>query len=126
PQGLPWPRSLAGCAIGPWRRLGPGLRWSRIGAPLDAQANLFLLRVTGGRRLPMHSHRGREMTQVLYGAFDDGRGLFGPGDFDTADDTVQHQPVVQPDSVCVCLASVSGKVLFDGWLARIGGALVGM
>ncbi|MDE2370706.1 MAG: ChrR family anti-sigma-E factor [Burkholderiales bacterium] len=126
PEGLPWPRSLAGCAIGPWRLLGPGLRWSRIGAPHDAQANLFLLRVDGGRQLPMHSHRGREMTQVLYGAFDDGRGQFGPGDFDTADDAVHHQPVVLPGSTCVCLASVSGKVLFDGWLARIGGALVGM
>jgi len=62
----------------------------------------------------------------LYGSFHDGRALFGPGDFDAADGSIHHQPVVQAGGECVCLASVTGKVMFDGAIARMLGSLVGM
>ena len=76
--------------------------------------------------MPMHTHSECELTQVLYGAFDDGRAVFGSGDFDAADGDVVHQPVVQAGGECICLASVQGRVLFQGALARTLGALVGM
>ena len=126
PVGARWPRSLRHCSATPWRWMGPGMRWSRVTVPGAPGANVFLLRIASGKYLPQHTHRGFEQTQVLYGRFHDGRGLFGPGDFDAADDSIHHQPVVQDGSECICLASVDGKLHFDGAIARFFGAMVGM
>ena len=126
PTGMKWPRALHGCTTTRWRWLGPGMRWSRVTLPYDAAANVFLLRIGAGKKLPMHSHSELELTQVLYGTFHDGRALFGPGDFDEADGNILHQPVVLASGECICLASVRGKVLFEGPIARWFGGLVGM
>lgn len=126
PHGMDWPRALWGCTATPWRWLGPGMRWSRVTLPHDSAANVFLLRIGAGKNLPMHTHSRSELTQVLYGSFHDGRALFGPGDFDEADGSILHQPVVRAGSECICLACVEGKVLFQGMLARTLGAMIGM
>ena len=126
PPGMVWPRSLQGCASTPWRWLGPGMRWSRLTLPHDPGANVFMLRIGAGKCLPQHTHSDVELTQILYGSFHDGRALFGPGDFDEADGSIKHQPVVQPDGECICIAAVSGKVKFDSAIARWMGGLVGM
>jgi putative transcriptional regulator len=126
PGAMPWPRSLRNCSISRWQWLGPGMRWSRVRTAHDRSANVFLLRIAAGTCLPRHTHSDTECTQILFGAFHDGRSLFGPGDFDEADGSVLHQPVVEPGSECVCIASVKGKVLFEGAIARALGSLVGM
>jgi putative transcriptional regulator len=126
PEGMAWPRALRGCSATPWRWLGPGMRWSRVTVPHDATANVFLLRIGAGRELPVHTHSRSELTQVLHGTFHDGRALFGPGDFDATDGDVRHQPKVLAAGECICLASVEGRVLFEGALARLLGSLVGM
>jgi putative transcriptional regulator len=126
PPGMAWPKSLEGCSATRWRWLGPGMRWSRVTLPEDSAANVFLLRIGAGKNLPEHTHSNSELTQVLYGSFHDGRALFGPGDFDEADGSFHHQPVVEAGGECICLASVEGKVLFKGAIARTLGALVGM
>ena len=126
PPGMAWPRSMQGCTSTPWRWLGQGMRWSRLTLPYDSQANVFMLRIGAGKCLPQHTHSDVELTQILYGSFHDGRALFGPGDFDEADGSIKHQPVVQPDGECICIASVSGKVEFDSAIARWMGSLVGM
>jgi len=126
PDGMPWPRALRGCSATPWRWLAPGMRWSRVTVPYDSAANVFLLRIAAGKELPVHSHSGTELTQVLHGAFHDGRALFAPGDFDEADDSFQHTPKVEAAGECICLASVEGRVRFQGRIARVMGALVGM
>ena len=126
PAGMAWPRSLRGSTPTPWRWLGPGMRWSRVTLADDRAANVFLLRIAAGKSLPAHTHDGIELTQVLHGAFDDGRERFDAGDFDEADGSVHHQPVVEAGGECICLASVEGRVAFDGRIARVLGALVGM
>lgn len=126
PPDMQWPRALRDCSATPWRWLGPGMRWSRVTLPDDPKANVFLLRIGAGKQLPVHTHSDCELTQVLYGSFHDGRALFGPGDFDEADGSFHHQPTVQTGGDCICLASVQGKVLFQGALARMLGSLVGM
>lgn len=118
PAGMAWPQALAGCTVSDWRWIGPGMRWSRVELPGEPEANLLLLRIGAGRYLPSHTHSGIELTQVLHGSFDDGRARFGPGDFDATDPTVRHQPAVAAGGECVCLASVDGRLVFDGWLAR--------
>ncbi len=123
PLGAGWPRALAPYSATPWRWIGPGMRWSRVQVP---GANVFLLRIGAGKYLPQHTHQGTELTQVLYGHFHDGRALFGPGDLDVADSEIHHQPVVQDGSECICLASLEGRLRFDGWFAGLFGAMVGM
>ena len=117
PPGVAWPASLRGCRITPWRWIGPGRRISRVQVPHDPAASVFLLSIDPGRSLPWHRHAQLELTQVLCGSFTDGQAVFGPGDFDTADHGVHHQPVVQPGSVCVCLTWVEGRLQFDGRMA---------
>ena len=121
-----WPRAMAGCNVSRWRWMGPGMFWNRVTLPGEPDANVFMLRIGAGRMLPQHTHSHSELTQVLYGAFDDGRSAFAAGDFDETDSRVRHQPVVGAGGECICLASVEGKVLFEGWLARTMGALIGM
>lgn len=126
PAGAMWPRAFAHCSATRWRWIGPGMRWSRVTVPGEPEANLFLLRIGAGKYLPQHTHRGTELTQVLYGSFHDGRALFGPGDFDMADGDVNHQPVVQDGGECICIGAVDGRLAFDGLIARWLGAAVGM
>lgn len=126
PEGMVWPRALQGCSATPWRWIAPGMRMSRVSLPRDRDAKVFLLRSQAGREQPFHSHSGSELTQVLYGAFHDGRARFGAGDFEEADGSFHHTPKVEPASECICLASIEGKVLFESRLARWMGALIGM
>lgn len=125
PTGVSWPRGLLGSTIKPWRRLSPSVRWSRV--VLSSQtANMHLLRVAAGKRLPVHGHRGGEFSQVLYGTYTDHNERFGVGDFVQAGDADHHQPVVTAESECICLISVEGHIAFDGPLVRVLGALLGM
>lgn len=126
PPGTRWPHALRGCRPSRWWWIGPGMRFARVRVPYDRRANVFLLRIAAGKRLPRHTHTHSEVTQVLHGRFDDGRALYAAGDFDAADQSIHHQPVVQGDGECVCLASVEGRVRFDGVVARAFGAIVRM
>lgn len=126
PAGVPWPASLRGCRVSDWRWMGFGMRFARIAVPQEPAASLYLLQIGEGRSLPRHTHGGTELTQVLCGAFDDGRARFGPGDFDAADESVRHQPVVQAGATCVCLAYVGARMRFDGRIASVIGGWIGM
>ena len=126
PEGMVWPRCLRDSVPDGWRWLGPGMRWSRLRLRADPAANVLLLRIAAGKSLPAHTHAGIELTQVLHGVFDDGRKRLDAGDFDETDGTIRHRPVVQPGGECICLASVEGRVVFDGLVARALGSLVGM
>ena len=126
PAGVRWPASLQSCRVSDWRWMGPSMRYARVTVPHDPDSALYLLRIGEGRSLPRHTHGGIELTQVLCGAFDDGRSVFGPGDFDAADEAVHHQPVVQVGATCVCLAYVGARMRFDGRIASLIGGLIGM
>ena len=126
PAGMAWPRSLLEAHTSRWRRLGVGVRWCRVRLPLHREANVFLVRAAPGRGLPRHGHLGVEMTQVLFGAFDDGVAPFAAGDFEQAGGGVRPRPVVSAVGECVCLVAVDGRTSFDGPLARLVGALLGV
>jgi putative transcriptional regulator len=123
--GIRLPEALDGCGVGPWRWIGPGVRWSRVTVPGDVSSNVMLLKVAAGRKLPDHTHDGFEYTQVLKGSFCDERGRFGPGDMDEADDEVQHQPVVDKDGECVCIAALEGHMRLRGVFGRLIQPLIG-
>jgi putative transcriptional regulator len=126
PAGVQWPASLRGCEISKWRWMGPDMHFARVRMPPAGTGSLFLLRIGAGRSLPGHSHRGNELTQVLCGSFDDGRAVFGAGDFDAADGDVRHQPVVRAGGECICLAYLDAPLRFDGRVAGMIGGWIGL
>lgn len=115
---LELPSQLRHCLFGPWRWLGPGMRWKRVTLPWDSDANVVLLRVAAGRSLPWHTHVGTEFTQVLSGSFSHNLGRFLPGDMDEADGDIEHQPVVDQGSECVSLAALDGDIRIRSFLGR--------
>lgn len=106
-----------------WRTLAPGMHLVRS-AQVDGQ--LMLLRIAPGRKLPMHSHHGNELTLVLKGAYDDALGHFGPGDVADLDSSVEHQPVTAPGEPCICLAATDAPLRFSGRIARMLQPLFGL
>ena len=126
PEGARWPEALGRCEVTPWRWMAPGMRWAKAIVPEDRDQPLFLLRIAPGMSMARHTHGKLEFTQVLCGAFDDGRAVFCAGDFDLADGEIHHQPKVLPGGECVCLAYVEDGLRYDGWLASWIGRRIGL
>jgi putative transcriptional regulator len=126
-DGFQLPASMAGCEIGPWRFVHPKLRWARVAVPGAPKESAILLRIAAGHAAPAHAHRGLELTQVLCGAFADGRGVYGPGDLVEADaDVIDHQPRVTEDGECLCLAAVERPLRLNSLVARLFQPLMGI
>jgi putative transcriptional regulator len=115
--GLPAP--LSPYALGPWRRIGWGVQWRPVDVPSDEGVRVFMLKAAPGIRLPRHRHTGTEWTCVFEGAFRHELGRYGPGDFDEADETVEHNPRVEDGPACVCLVALQGNIRLQNWLGRL-------
>jgi putative transcriptional regulator len=102
------------------------MRWSRVTLADDRAANVFLLRIAAARACPRTRTPASSSPRSCTARSHDGRERFDAGDFDEADGSIHHQPVVEPGGECICLASVEGRVAFDGRIARVLGSLVGM
>ncbi len=118
-DGIILPSPLAGCDVGPWRPVGPGVRLSRIRVPHAPKANVILLKVKANKHMPAHGHTDLEVTQVLKGSFSDGNNRYEPGDFVEGDDETDHSPVIGSDGECISLAAIEGQVRFKGLLGRL-------
>jgi putative transcriptional regulator len=118
-DGVRLPESLRGCEVGSWRWIGPGMHMSRIVVPHENDANLILLKIGPGRALPDHGHAGSEFTYIVKGSFSDSLGRFQPGDLAETDEDIEHQPMVDPDGECICLAAMEGKMRFNSFFARM-------
>lgn len=123
--GMALPNAMRDCAIGPWRWLGPGLRWSKVGIAGSPEAKVMLIKGRAGRRLPSHGHSGTEFVQILSGSLWDDRGHYQPGDLDEAGWEIDHQPVVGAEADCICLAAVEGDTCLHGRMGRLLRPLVG-
>ena len=108
-----------------WKALGLGAY--QIPIPTgDRTVQARLLRIPAGKPVPEHSHGGRELTLVLKGAFRDGELVFGPGDLEETDDSVQHQPVATQDEDCICLAITDAPLRFKSRMMRLIQPIVGI
>jgi putative transcriptional regulator len=113
------PSTLAPYELGPWRRIGGGVSWRSVGVAADDGVRVFMLRANPGTRLPHHRHSGSEWTCVIEGAFRHEFGRYGPGDFDEADDSVEHKPFIEDGAPCVCLVALQGRIELQSWLGRL-------
>ena len=125
-MGVAIPGPLARRSIGPWKWLGPGMRFARVAMPEDPDHNLVLLRVPAGRTLPEHSHSGEEFTLVLKGSFHDEMGRYCVGDLIHEDEETDHAPMVDTDGECICLAAIEGPMKIKSWLGRMVQPFLGL
>jgi putative transcriptional regulator len=112
------PTPLSAYSLGKWRRIAPGLQFRPVAVPAEG-TRVFMLKAAPGIRIPHHAHAGLEWTCVLQGAFSHQLGRYGAGDFDEADDTIEHQPVVEAGVECVCLVALQGQIQLKSWMGRL-------
>ncbi len=113
-EGWRLPAALQGRKIGPRLWIAPGLWFAHVHSNAPDGWRTYLLRAGKGQSLPEHGHRGLEVTAVLHGAFGDGIGQYGAGDFCEAAEELQHQPEVVGDQACLCLISAKGGMRAKG------------
>lgn len=99
-----------------WRTLLPGVRECRLGETDGCEATLYWIR--GGKPIPAHTHEGLELTLVLDGAFSDGEGRYGRGEIAIADDEVDHRPIAEPGTDCLCFAVTDAPLRLTGPIGR--------
>jgi putative transcriptional regulator len=120
------PPPLNAYDIGPWRFVYSGFWWRRLKLPEAPDANVIMLKAAAGEPVPRHSHSGTEYTQVLAGSFTDSLGQYRAGDCIEMDEEVVHQPIVDRDGECVCLAAFDGRLRLSGWIGRLIQPLIGI
>ena len=110
----------------PWKRLGLGVWHARLPLSEQAKGDLRLIKIAPGQMMPEHGHGGSEMTLVLQGSYTDSLGRFSIGDIADLDDAVEHQPIADPVTGCICLIASEEKARFKGLFARMVQPLVGL
>lgn len=101
----------------PWKMVMPGL--SEYKLPDKDGAEVSLIRIDGGRAVPVHTHHGAEITLVLQGGFADEHGHYGVGDISFADDDINHKPIADKGEPCICFAVVDAPVELTGPIGRL-------
>ena len=113
------PKFVRRYRFGNWKWIAPSVHLRPIMLPYASDTRVFLLKSGPGTRMLEHTHTGIEMTCVLCGAFSQDGAHYGPGDFDLGDETVEHQPVVEPGQDCICLVAMRGELRLKGMIGRI-------
>jgi putative transcriptional regulator len=98
-----------------WRSAGPGVRVLSLDCK---EGNLILLDIAPGHTVPVHTHRGTELTLILDGHYDDKLGHFASGDIADLDGRVEHQPRAG-DQGCLCLAGLDAPVRYKALIPRL-------
>lgn len=100
-----------------WRRVMPGLKEVRLGNNEEGEVSLLL--VSAGRRMPAHTHSGREVTLIIKGSFSDDHGTFSRGDISIADSDVDHRPRAGADEDCLCFVVTDAPLRLTGTFGRL-------
>jgi putative transcriptional regulator len=100
-----------------WRNFGSSTRVSYLQTG-DRDHEFALYHFKAGGRIPEHTHRGCEMTQVLQGGFSDEGTNYHRGDFVFRDSGDTHSPRALPSEDCICLVVLDAPLKFTGWKFR--------
>lgn len=107
-----------------WRSMGLGVRQSILRS--GPEGSVRLLYIPPGQAVPDHGHNGLELTLVLQGSFSDDTGRFGVGDVEVADEALEHTPVADDGSPCICLAATDMPLKFNAFIPRMLQPLFGI
>lgn len=109
------PRALSQLNIGNFGGLG---KISRAKIELgEGQLHSHLLYMAPKGEVPMHTHKGFELTLVLDGEFEDDMGRYQAGDFVFLDKNHQHNPVTKQG--CLCMTVVSDALYFTEGISKL-------
>jgi putative transcriptional regulator len=109
-----------------WRTMGPGMKQCRLATGPDGE-KLWLLRARGGTEMPVHDHRGTELTLVLRGSYHVGDKQFSPGLIEVADMDVQdHQPMIDEGEDCICLVVTDAPIRLHSLVGRMVQPFIGL
>ncbi len=100
-----------------WRFLLPGIKSHVVTREAGGEATLY--KIQPGRRIPLHTHDGIEVTLVLRGSFSDSLGTYRMGDLAFANPQVNHRPVTGVDEECLCFAVTDAPLRLTGRVGRI-------
>jgi putative transcriptional regulator len=109
-----------------WQRLGMGVWHAPVLQHKPTRGDVRLLRVEPGRAMPEHGHGGTELTMILSGSYHDEIGHFGPGDVADLDTEIEHRPVADAQTGCVCIIASEKQAVFKGFFARMIQPLTGI
>jgi putative transcriptional regulator len=88
-------------------------RFAEIRLPVnDESFEAKLIYFKRGMKVPRHTHRDKEITLVLKGAFSDNTGLYQKGDYVCRTQEHEHSPIAESD--CICLAITTEPLKFTG------------
>jgi putative transcriptional regulator len=76
-------------------------------------------KISAGKELPVHTHKGNEFTLVMEGSFSDKAGDYHEGDFILADTQTVHQPKASNDCDCICFAVMDAPLKMTGLFGRM-------
>lgn len=76
-------------------------------------------KISAGKELPVHTHKGNEYTLVMEGSFSDKSGDYNEGDFILADTQTIHQPKAADDCDCICFAVMDAPLKMTGFFGRM-------
>ena len=95
-----------------WKRSLMGIKEHTI--EVRDGREVSLLWIKAGRKMPSHTHLGSEMTLVLKGSFTDRAGQYLPGSISVADSDVDHKPVIDAGSDCICFVVTDAPLRLTG------------
>ncbi len=103
------------------------LQWSRINKALqiarlrtgDPKHEFALYHIKAGGSIPLHTHKGTELTLVLEGSFSDEEGVYQQGDFLMRDAEDQHTPTASKTADCICIGVLDAPIRFKPWNYRL-------
>jgi len=98
-----------------WKSIPGGVREYSLDTG-DSGKKASLLWFAPGTSVPKHTHKGREYTLILEGAYTDENGRVEAGDFVINDGSNHHQPVADANIGCLCLAVTDAPLQFSGVL----------
>lgn len=98
-----------------WRKMAGGINQASVA--LDHETQCEFLYMKPGSQVPVHKHKGNEITLVLDGSFSDESGRYEASDFVSRDSRHQHQPVSEEG--CLCFYVLDNPLVFTTGLARL-------
>jgi putative transcriptional regulator len=102
----------------PWRGFSSSIKEYNLPFS-DSNYTAKFYRISAGKELPAHTHKGNEFTLVMEGSFSDKSGDYRQGDFILADTQTIHQPKAADDCDCICFAVMDAPLKMTGFFGRM-------
>ncbi len=101
-----------------WQWVAPGVHQHVMKAQGYRDSVLRLVKFAPGKGVPVHSHKGEELTLLMRGAYRDGLGEWRAGDLSDLDQDHTHEPIAIGSEPCICLIATAAPLEFKTMLGK--------